>query len=393
MYIEDILGVLTIRVKMNPFDSKLIESFFDQTSKGSGLTEKQATIAVKIISKYVDKINAVVGNDLTAAINAPRYKLGIRTITTTKHISVIDSDDSLKRVLKVQFPYNEELLKEIKKELTNFMHGEWSKPVSAWLFTLEDKVISFFSNWVTVYGFTADDEFKDYVAQTAAITADIEKYVPMLVIDNNIIKFVNAHRGVPVLSSNDIVTSLFEARRAGITIWDSGIDDALETSSANTVTKQFIKNTPDTTFLLNLEEHSIQELKLVLENLLPCIIMVPGGNELTKLELAMPLLKDVGITNSEISVLFRLPTETGSSFNKFVKDEQLNSPLSDTTKVVFLSGKIPKTLIESKLQFNCIINFNFYNIHYTLANFLKNHYNVINIVADRNPKGSQIGIV
>jgi hypothetical protein len=393
MYIEDILTVLAIRVRMNPFDSKLIESFSDQTSKGSGLTEKQATIAVKIISKYVDKINAIVGNDLTVAIANPRYRLGIRVIATAKHISVIDSADALKRLIKVQFPYSEELIKEIKKEMSNFMQAEWSKPVSAWIFTLEDKSIRFFGNWLSVYGFTADDEFKDYVAQALVITADIEKYVPMLTIDNDTIKFVNAHRGVPELSSNDIVTSLFEARRAGITIWDSGIDDALEAAPVNTVTKQFIKNTPDTVFLLNLEEHSIHELKSVLENLLPCIIMVPGGNELNKLELAMPLLKDVGIKNSEISVLFRLPTETGSSFNKFVKDEQLNSPVSEATKVVFLSGKIPKTLIEAKLQFNCIINFNFYNIHYTLANFLKNHHNVINITADKTSKGSQIGIV
>ena len=385
MYIEDILGVLAIRLQSNPHDSKFVDSFYDQICKGSGLTEKQSVLALKIISKYVDKINIIAKTDITPFITAPTYRLGIRTLTTVRHISVINVVEE-KKLIKVQFPYDETLLQEIKKEMKNFIQAEWVLDEKAWVFSLEDRAIGFFSNWITNKNFTADDEFKSYVDQASQVTADFENHIPMLTFEDKTAKLVNAFHGIPQITSDNIVTALFEARRAGITIWDSNVDTAITESTVNDVTKQFIKTDPSETFSINLEENSILDLKTILENLSPCIVMVPGGNELSKLESAMTLIKDTDIKNSEISVLFRLPKETGSDFNQYVRDNHLNSPISDTTKVIFLSGKIPKTLIESKIKINCIINYNFYNIHYTLANFLKNHHNVINVIANKKQK-------
>lgn len=385
MYIEDILGVLAIRLQSNPHDSKFVDSFYDQICKGSGLTEKQSVLALKIISKYVDKINIIAKTDITPFITAPTYRLGIRTLTTVRHISVINVVEE-KKLIKVQFPYDETLLQEIKKEMKNFIQAEWVLDEKSWVFSLEDRAIGFFSNWITSKNFTADDEFKSYVDQASQVTTNFENHIPMLTFEDKTAKLVNAFYGIPEVTGDNIVTALFEARRAGITIWDSNVDTAITESTVNDLTKQFIKTDPSETFSINLEENSILDLKTILENLSPCIVMVPGGNELSKLESAMTLIKDTDIKNSEISVLFRLPKETGSDFNQYVRDNNLNSPISDTTKVIFLSGKIPKTLIESKIKINCIINYNFYNIHYTLANFLKNHHNVINVIANKKQK-------
>ena len=385
MYIEDILGVLAIRLQTNPHDSKFVDSFYDQICKGSGLTEKQSVLALKIISKYVDKVNIIANTDITPFITTPTYRLGIRTLTTVRHISVINVAEE-KKLIKVQFPYDETLLQEIKKEMKNFIQAEWVLDEKSWIFSLEDRAIGFFSNWLTGKNFTADEEFTSYVAQASLVTADFENHIPMLTFENKTAKLVNAFHGIPQLTSDNIVTALFESRRAGITIWDSDVDTAITESSVNDVTKRFIKTDPSEPFSINLEENSIQDLKIILENLSPCIVMVPGGNELSKLESAMTLIKDTEIKNSEISVLFRLPKETGSDFNQYVRDNNLNSPISNTTKVIFLSGKIPKTLIESKIKINCVINYNFYNIHYTLANFLKNHHNVINVIANKKQK-------
>lgn len=385
MYIEDILGVLAIRLQTNPHDSKFVDSFYDQICKGSGLTEKQSVLALKIISKYVDKVNIIANTDITPFITTPTYRLGIRTLTTVRHISVINVAEE-KKLIKVQFPYDETLLQEIKKEMKNFIQAEWVLAEKSWVFSLEDRAIGFFSNWLTGKNFTADEEFTSYVAQASLVTADFENHIPMLTFENKTAKLVNAFHGIPQLTSDNIVTALFESRRAGITIWDSDVDTAITESSVNDVIKRFIKTDPSEPFSINLEENSIQDLKIILENLSPCIVMVPGGNELSKLESAMTLIKDTEIKNSEISVLFRLPKETGSDFNQYVRDNNLNSPISDTTKVIFLSGKIPKTLIESKIKINCVINYNFYNIHYTLANFLKNHHNVINVIANKKQK-------
>ena len=61
MYIEDLIITLAIsrNVSMNPYDSKLIYSFHDQISRGSGFTEKQELLSVKILKRQVTKLNSI----------------------------------------------------------------------------------------------------------------------------------------------------------------------------------------------------------------------------------------------------------------------------------------------------------------------------------------------
>ena len=385
MYIEDILGILAIRVPMNPFDSKLISSFYDQTAKGLGLTEKQSVIALKIISKYVTKISVVAGTDLTASVSIPTYKLGIRTITTIKSISIIPNLE-YKKAIKVQFPFDEQLLASIKKEKSKLGDAAWNSDLKSWIFPLTDAAIQFLSPWVENNNFNADSEFLEYVMQATVVNSNIESHIPMLTYDGETTKLVNVHSTVPQLTSNDILKSLFEARRAGITTWDSNVGQCIDELNINPVTKNFLNSEMGAVFSINLEETNILSLTDIVENSGPCVIIVPGGNELNKLKIALEILNSANIKNEEISVLFRLAKETGSDFNTFVRDEKLNSPITSTTKAVFISAKIPKTMIESKLKFNCVLNFNFYNIHYTIREYLKHQHNIINILANKKQK-------
>jgi DNA helicase HerA-like ATPase len=104
-----------------------------------------------------------------------------------------------------------------------------------------------------------------------------------------------------------------------------------------------------------------------------------------KIAKSYEFLKSLDITADEMSVMFRLPKETGEKFNKFVKDEQLNNPITEKTRVVFISGKVPKTVIESNIKFNCVVNFSLHSVHYTIREFVKNHHNVIHIL-DKKPQ-------
>ena len=56
MHIEDLIILLSLRAKMNPYDDKLVMSFHDQISRGSGFTEKQATLALKILTRQSAKL-------------------------------------------------------------------------------------------------------------------------------------------------------------------------------------------------------------------------------------------------------------------------------------------------------------------------------------------------
>ena len=79
-----------------------------------------------------------------------------------------------------------------------------------------------------------------------------------------------------------------------------------------------------------------------------------------------------------MTVLFRLDNDKGKDFNEFVKMFQLNNPLDEKIKIVFLSGKIPKTLINYNREIDVIINLGDEAAHYTQKNLVKNHHCVIN---------------
>lgn len=389
MYIEDIIGTFALRIKLNPFDSNLMLSFFDQLAKGNGLTEKQSIIAVKILRRYVQQILPLSGKDITPWLDNPTYKFGIRTLTVVKNISIVKNDKGTKLV-KVKFPYDEALVNEIKKNRTSFTSSEWNPDEKSWMFLLEDSVVVFLSPWIASKGFTVDEEFKNLADQLPAIIDNVENFVPMVVISEEKHEFINVHSSVPQPTSTDIVKTMFEARLAGIEHWENDLTEQFDQFNLSELVKKYIRTSPVEGFSINLEENSIMDLIPIVKNMSPCIITVPGGNELSKLQQALPMLKAAGLENSEISVLFRLPNDTNQDFNNFVKEEKLNSPITENTRAVFLSGKVPKPLFESKLRFNCVINFNFYNVHYTLANLVKNLHNVINVIADKKQKSPQI---
>ena len=50
-------------------------------------------------------------------------------------------------------------------------------------------------------------------------------------------------------------------------------------------------------------------------------------------------------------MLFRLPKVTGDDFNNFIRNININNPVTKDTKAVFISSKIPKTLLDPKKEF------------------------------------------
>jgi hypothetical protein len=157
--------------------------------------------------------------------------------------------------------------------------------------------------------------------------------------------------------------------------------------------KKFLQTDPGETISVNLEENGIFSLKDIIKYMSPALFVIPGGSEMEKLEKSLNFLKANEISNEEISVLFRLPNETGEKFNNFVREEKLNSVISEKTKAVFISSKVPKTILDKKIKFNCVVNFNFYNIHYSIKNLLNWHHNVINVLDNNKTRTLDFGIL
>jgi hypothetical protein len=385
MFIEDIVILLVQTIKMNAWDSKLMNSFRDQIVKGNALTEKQAKIIGTILKKQVTKLNIATGKDFSSYINNPKYKIPLRTPAVSKKIS-ISSDLTFGKIFKVEFPYNEEILLKIRSTQPNLTHAVWDKDTKSWLFSINETSIRFLAGLIDSYGFEADPAFLKYSDQLFEIIKNAENCAPMLVKNGKTFQFANVNEHVPTLNTENLVEALFSARKAGITIWDSQIEEEISQSQLNDTTIKFLKSGTSETFSINLEEHTLYSLEDIIKYMSPALFVIPGGTELEKVSVTLDFLNSIGVSNKEVSVLFRVGTEKGPEFNEFVKNNKLNSPITQDTKAVFVSNKIRKSVFESKIYFNCIINFNFYNIHYQLRDYIKWHHDVIHVLAKKSQK-------
>lgn len=377
MYIDDLIILLARSTfSANSWDTNILHSFADQINRGTGFTEKQANVALKMVKRFSSTLSQVSKLDISEILKNPTYRYPIRQISNLKKISLVNSSE-WGRAFRVEFPYNEKYIAEIRQKRDVLGMAQWSKEEKAWLFAADERNIAFLSTLMSQDSFQLDEESQDFFNQQADIIDNMENFVPMLVDDRGILKFKNISSYIPELETQDLLESIFEARKRGILTWDDSIYKKLDELNLNDFTRSFIEKDPAENLQINCEKYEISVLSDVAKHLTPLLVVIPGGNELEKLKLSFNFLKDNGFKNEEMSVMFRLPTLDGKGFNDFVKDHSLNSPIGENTKAVFVSSKLPKPVLKSKIKFHGIINLGFENVHYTMRDFLKNHENLI----------------
>lgn len=397
--IEDLITTLAYKniAKCNNWDKTLIYSFSDQISRGLGFTEKQANLACKILRKHTAVLSAFYRTDITPFLSSPTYRNPIRTVITVKKISIVE-DSTYIKLIKAEFPYNDKIVEEIKRcswsrsqiDNSDSFYAAWNKELKAWTFNLCEQSIKFTSELFKENEFIWDQEFKNYYQQCLEIQSNLEKYVPMLALDQNGLKYLNIDENVPKLESNDPISAIFEARKRGILVWDNNIEQELQNSNLQTVTKEFLKTNPSENFDINSDQMPIECLADFIKYMTPCLIIIPGGFELEKLQESHNLLTHSNIRADEVSVTFRLPSTTGKEFNQYVKDHKFNNPLSDQIKVIFVSSKLTKPLIKSNINFNSVINLGHGNVHYTMRDFVQKHENLIHYSMKSTNQASQL---
>lgn len=387
MNIEDLITSLALsgNISLTPRESELIYSFLDQLGRGIGFTEKQAAVAITVLANYQYSLSAAIKQDVEKFLENPSYRYPFRKLNTVKKMS-IQPHHVYGRSVKVEFPFNELYLSKIRTARTTLEDAQWDKEEKAWFFPLTENSIHFLSEMIKHERFECDDEFQSYIDQSAEIFKEIDQHIPMLVLEQNIPKFKNISSFVPELSTNDIRASLFEARRKGITTWSDEVSKFLDNSDIHPFVKEFLTTDPSSILQCNSEKFPIDCIGDIVKYLSPCLFVIPGGDELSKLKLSYKFLNVQGITDAEISVMFRLDTDVSAEFNIFVKEKQINSPINQDTKIVFISSKIPKPVLQSNIKFNSIINLGIGGVHYSIKSFLDFHENLINYSARKNKK-------
>jgi hypothetical protein len=292
---------------------------------------------------------------------------------------------SNKKIISINFPYNEIVVNNIKvykKLLTQKSHTgnsiNWNIDNKSWDFDLREEHVSWINSNIVNDSFVVDELFLELVNQIEQVKNNIEGHVPMVVFEENKFRFINVPSSVSQPTSLDIVDVLVEARKYGITIWSETIDIVLGKINLNPFLLKFLTSPTLTSLPEDREKLTMSDITSIVECSLPCLVVIPGGSELKHLELCYTLFQKYGILPEEMTVLFRLEGETGKNTNFFIKENKLNNPISEKIKIVFISGKVPKPLVESKTNFSTILNFGISGVHYTLSNYLKNHHFVIN---------------
>lgn len=379
MTVEDLI-VLTSNhsflLNLNKWDLQAVHSLSYQVAQGTAFTEKQRSLSLRILKKQITNLSGVLSTDLSIFLSNPTFKFPVRVIPSSRTMTV-SSNETFGRVVKVAFPYDEKIIETIRQRKSQLDTAAWNNDEKLWVFSLSERNIGFLSEMNKDNVFDIDDTLSMYMQQMMDINNQPEKYVPMLVIEDDCPKFINVPKSVPPCSSKDILPALFEARKRGIFTWDEQIEYFLNHGNISVFTKNFLSSDPGKPLYLNCKNNDMNNLADIVKYMNPCIFIVPAGDEMLKMSQAFDCLKNLGIKNTEMSVMFRMAKENGKEFNDFIKGNMLNSPITQDTKIVFISGKMRKAVAESKIKFHSAIHLGSVSAHYTIRNLLQNQENLV----------------
>jgi len=377
MNIEDLV-VFSVRhaVPLNTWDARLVVSIYEQIITKNSLTEKQGAAMVKILKRYHSAISTHAGQDILQYLENPTYRLGIRKINTVKRITIVEHE-LYERAIQVEFPFDQNIIEAIKSKKHIQHTGQWDSEKKSWIFPLSEYSVAHLAKIAQENSFEMDAEFTSFVKQYNAVVENIEQYIPILVAENDGVKIRNFDEKLANFSSENILKSVFEARKLGVLTWGENIGDHLETAGTSEITRNFLQSEPGENYHINSEKNDIFSLTDIVQNMTPTLFIIPGGSELEKLQDCCAFLQSIGFEPNEVSVMFRMPKETHENFNNFVKNSGYNNPITDSTRAVFVSGKFPKPILKSGIKFHTVINLGFDNVHYSLRDFVKNHENLV----------------
>lgn len=381
MYIEDLIQFVTStghhifnRFPATIFsinDYKILESIASRVYYNQDqLTEKQATLILKLLKKNKDGIRPYVPS-IDALIDNPQWKTPFRIIPTNKKISIVDQH------ILIEFPYDQEIVESFRKrnqEVHSLHQGAWNHNIKKWSFNLTEVNIEWLGKFLLPKEFEADEQFKLFFNEIAEVIHQIENCLPMLVEKDNKFSIVNAHHKIEQPSTTNLAEVLFWARNFGISHWDDAIDKRIN-NELHPTTQVLLKSSKHP--WINSAEVDINGFADLIKYSSPVLIIIPGGSELQSIITWSEFAINQGIEPSQMSVMFRLPNEQ-ADFNSFIKEAGMNNPVSEDTRIVFVSTKITKPLVKSGINFKTVINLGYYNyLHFSMSAAVDNSQNLV----------------
>lgn len=398
LYIEDLicrLGNTGNYLFSNPIslwamDENVVHSLAANPSTGRGFTEKQRSLVLRLCKKYQGQLTSDLGPAVTLALDAPEFKFNLIEPTLQEKSIKIEGKEIL-----VKFPFSEAIVEKIRKfkASVKVKTVEWYLDSKAWKFALEENNVLWITNNILDNSFVVDPEFLEFSGQISEILENMEKYVPTVVYENDRYWFKNVHSSVPQPESNNLIETLLLAKHYGIYTWDENVEKLIKSAIFSPVLTSFLEETEPNKTEFDANENSIDQFTDLFKYNVPALIIIPGYGEFFTLKTWTTWLKSQGFAEKDISVLFRLSSDTGGMFNELVKQNNLNNPIDENTKIVFVSQKIPKPLIKSGIEFKLIVNLgSLSGVHYSVSTYLDGRPDMIRYT-DKTKSGYQFGLL
>jgi len=371
-------------------DEKVVHSLAANPSAGRGFTEKQRSLVLRLCKKYQGQLTADLGPAVTTALDFPEFKFNLVEPALQEKSIKIEGKEIL-----VKFPFSEEIVEKIRKfkAEVKVKTVEWNGDSKAWKFALEENNVLWIAQNILNDSFTVDPEFLEFSGQISEILENMENYVPTVAYEDNQYLFKNVYRTVPQPSSNDLIETLLLAKHYGINTWDENVEKLIKNANFSPVLTSFLEESISNKPEFDVNENSIDQFTELFKHNVPALIIIPGYGEFFTLKTWTTWLKSQGFEEKDISVLFRLSSDTGGMFNELVKQNNLNNPINDNTKIVFVSQKIPKPLIKSGIEFKLIVNLgSLSGVHYSVSTYLDGRADVIRYT-DKTKSGYQFGLL
>ena len=362
----------------------MFNSFSDQMFT-YGLTEKQKKLCVSLLKNYILELSSDLNTNIEYILNNNIWRTPSRYLLASKKIEIVKKDGRNSHINLIS-PYNSDLIKTIKDYKTSEEKlapgvSTWNSEDKIWTFPLCEQSIKFFATSDVFKSFNIDTEIFELYQDIKQIENNIENYVPLVTVDSEgHFFYANIFKNIPQPDSNNLINVLLHARKYGITMWSDYVDEMLQNNCSNKLVKKFLELSYQEKLCPSSGEFLLDDITPLIDAYENILFVIPINHEFKYVKKIKDFLLNCGYSTDQISVLFRLETSIDkNSLNDYIKEFQLNNELSDNTRFLLVSSKLPKPLIEFKKQFDLIITFGLNSSNCSLQTFLQNHHNVISM--------------
>jgi hypothetical protein len=221
-------------IKLARYDNGFLDSVTDQTMNGGALTDRQAELAIKLITKYRRQLNAqqIEVPDMTV----PQYRRQLRMVDRTKSAGIHNNQIYLK------FPYDAKTIDTIRMMAKQSQgHMIFDREGKIWQLALTEFNVNWVYEYATQNEFAIDDKLKELMQHIIACenqgyTICLEEKQQQLSITNahaSMTDYINTHLGGLIIENK---TRLIDAASVlGYTVSPALIEQAESTIDSSSL--------------------------------------------------------------------------------------------------------------------------------------------------------------